>query len=61
MIEIESRTGPIVGGLVAIGAVLGTQVLGWEWGAGQLLPTLIGVGAAGIAILFVYRRYAGAG
>lgn len=59
MIEIESRIGTVVGAFIAAVAVVGTQILGWEWGDGQLIPTLIGVTAAGIAVLLVYRRYAG--
>lgn len=42
--------------LVAVVAVVGTQVLGWEWGSGQLLPTIIGVVVAGIAVVVVARR-----
>ncbi|QFU83697.1 multidrug transporter [Natronorubrum aibiense] len=43
--------------LIAIVAVVGTQVFGWEWGGGQLVPTLIGVVVAGIAILVVFRGF----
>lgn len=42
--------------LVAIVAVVGTQFLGWEWGSGQLVPTLVGVVVAGIAVVLVARR-----
>lgn len=42
--------------LVAIVAIVGAQVLGWEWGSGQLVPTLVGVAVAGIAIAVVARR-----
>lgn len=45
-----------IGLLVAIVAVVGTQVLGWEWGSGQLVPTIVGVVAAGIAVVVVARR-----
>ncbi|PCR89979.1 multidrug transporter [Natrinema ejinorense] len=45
-----------VGLLVAIVAVVGTQVFGWEWGAGQLAPTIIGVVVAGVAVVVVVRR-----
>lgn len=56
MIEIESTLAAILGVLVALTAIIGTQFLGWDWGDGQLIPTAIGVGAAGIAALFMYRR-----
>lgn len=39
--------------LVALVAIVGTQFLGWEWGSGQLTPTLIGIVVACIAVLFV--------
>ena len=42
--------------LVAIVAIVGTQVLGWEWGSGRLVPTIIGVVVAGIAVVIVVRR-----
>jgi biopolymer transport protein ExbB/TolQ len=42
--------------LVAIIAIVGTQFLGWEWGSGQLIPTIIGVVVAGIAVVVVARR-----
>lgn len=41
--------------LVAVVAVVGTQVFGWEWGSGQLLPTMIGVVVAGVAIVVTAR------
>jgi len=44
--------------LVALVAVVGTQLFGWEWGSGQLIPTLIGVTVAGIAAVIVVRRAA---
>lgn len=49
----------LIGLLVAAIAIVGTQVLGWEWGSDQLAPTLIGIGVAGIAILVFVRRYIG--
>ncbi|WP_049952859.1 hypothetical protein [Halostagnicola larsenii] len=45
-----------VGLLFALIAIVGTQFLGWDWGTDQLVPTLIGVVAAGAAILVVSRR-----
>jgi FtsH-binding integral membrane protein len=45
-----------LGLLVALVAIMGTQFLDWEWGSGQLVPTLIGVAVAGIAVLLVIRR-----
>lgn len=46
-----------IGVAVALVAIVGTQVLGWEWGSGQLLPTIIGVAAAVIAVfVFLSRR-----
>lgn len=42
---------------IALVAIVGTQFFGWEWGSGQLIPTLVGVGVACIAVLsFMYRR-----
>ncbi len=48
-----------VGFAVAVVAIVGTRVLGWEWGSGQLVPTLIGVVVAGIAAVTVFRRLSG--
>ncbi|WP_226483137.1 multidrug transporter [Natrinema amylolyticum] len=46
-----------IGVAVALVAIVGTQVLGWEWGSGRLVPTLIGIVAAGIAVaVFLSRR-----
>lgn len=44
------------GVLIALVAVVGTRVLGWEWGTEQLAPTVIGVLVAGIAVLVFVRR-----
>ncbi|WP_276253993.1 multidrug transporter [Halomontanus rarus] len=44
------------GVLIALVAVVGTQVLGWEWGTGQLAPTVIGLLVAAIAVLVFVRR-----
>ncbi|SEQ70899.1 multidrug transporter [Natrinema salaciae] len=45
-----------IGLAVALVAIVGTQVFGWEWGSGQLVPTAIGVGVAVIAIFVVLAR-----
>jgi biopolymer transport protein ExbB/TolQ len=49
----------VLGVLVAIVAVVGTRFLGWEWGSGRLVPTIVGVVAAGIAVVVVARRVIG--
>ena len=43
--------------LVAVVAIVGTQVLGWEWGGGQLVPTLIGVAVAGVALAVFFSYW----
>lgn len=57
---LDRTSSPLVtaiGVAVALVAIVGTQVLGWEWGSGQLLPTIIGVAAAVIAVfVFLSRR-----
>ncbi|ELY65834.1 hypothetical protein [Natrinema versiforme] len=45
-----------IGLAVALVAIVGTQVLGWEWGSGQLLPTIIGVAAAVVAVFVFLDR-----
>lgn len=57
MSKSESTAITVFGFGVAVTAVIGSQVLGWEWGDGELLPTLLGVTVAGIAILLVFRQY----
>lgn len=52
----QTSQGAVIGLLVAIVAVIGTQVFGWEWGDGRLVPTLIGVAAAGVAVVLVARK-----
>ncbi len=42
--------------LITIVAIVGTQFLGWEWGDGRLIPTIIGVVIAGIAVIVVVAR-----
>jgi biopolymer transport protein ExbB/TolQ len=59
MYQIESSWGTVIGLLVAVVAIVGTQMLGWEWGSEQLLPTIIGVAVAGIAVVLVVRRLQG--
>ncbi len=49
----------VVGVLVAAVAVVGTQLFGWEWGSGQLIPTIIGVSVAAFAILAVASKRLG--
>lgn len=46
----------LLGLSVAVVAVVGTQFLGWEWGSGQLVPTVVGIVVAGVAALLVARR-----
>lgn len=48
-----------LGLLVALVAIVGTQYFGWEWGSGQLVPTVIGLVVAVIAVLVVARRVRG--
>lgn len=45
-------------GIVAVAiAIIGSQFLEWEWGSGQLAPTLVGVAVVGVvALLFVRER-----
>ncbi|MCU4974517.1 multidrug transporter [Halobacteria archaeon AArc-m2/3/4] len=45
------------GVLIALVAIVGTQFLGWEWGSGQLVPTLIGILVAAVAVVVAVRRY----
>ncbi|OYR56685.1 multidrug transporter [Halorubrum halodurans] len=52
----RSPVATVLGVLVAIVAVVGTRFLGWEWGSGRLVPTVVGVAAAGIAVVVVARR-----
>jgi biopolymer transport protein ExbB/TolQ len=52
----SSSVGTALGILVAVVAVVGSQFLGWEWGGGQLLPTVIGVAVAVVAVVLVGQR-----
>lgn len=52
----QSPVFAVVGVLVAAVAVVGTRLLGWEWGSGQLLPTMIGVAVAAFAIVTVASK-----
>ncbi|OLZ42528.1 multidrug transporter [Natrinema saccharevitans] len=52
-----TRLETAIGLAVAVVAIVGTQFLGWEWGDGRLVPTMIGVVAAAIAVVaFLARR-----
>ena len=56
---IESSQSSLVsafGLLVALVAVVGTRFLGWEWGSGGVVPTLVGVAVAVVAVAVVARR-----
>ncbi|MFC4540573.1 multidrug transporter [Halosolutus amylolyticus] len=57
--SLGRNSSPIVtaiGVAVALIAIVGTQVFGWEWGGGQLVPTTLGVVAAAIAIVVIGSR-----
>ena len=56
MDQFKTSWGAIIGLLVAMVAIVGTRAFGWEWGSGQFSPTIIGVVAAGIAVIFGFRR-----
>lgn len=49
----QSPLAAIIGLLFALVAIVGTGFFGWEWGGGQLVPTLIGVIAAVMAVSLV--------
>ena len=51
----QSSLVTVFGVLISGVAVVGTQFLGWEWGSGQLIPTIIGAVVAGIAVVIVAR------
>ncbi|WP_297884416.1 multidrug transporter [uncultured Halorubrum sp.] len=56
---VESSQSSLVsafGLLVALVAVVGTRFLGWEWGSGGVVPTLVGVAVAVVAVAVVARR-----
>ena len=42
--------------LIAGVAIVGTRFLGWEWGAGGLAPTSVGVAVAVVAVAVVASR-----
>lgn len=52
----QSTVITVIGVIVALVAIVGTEFLGWEWGSGQLVPTLIGAAAAGVAVVLVARN-----
>lgn len=59
MVSISDNQSPVVtavGFLVALVAVAGTQLLGWEWGSRQFIPAFIGVVVAGVAVVITARR-----
>lgn len=51
----QSSVGTAIGVAVAAVAIVGTQVFGWEWGAGQLVPTIIGAVVAAVAVVLVVQ------
>ena len=62
MVSRSTDQSPLItalGIIVVAVAIIGTQFLDWEWGSGQLVPTLIGIGVVGvIALLFLRDRRA---
>lgn len=52
----SSPLGAAIGVAIALVAIVGTQFLGWERGSGQLVPTIIGVVVAVIAVFAVLTR-----
>ncbi|MDB2236465.1 multidrug transporter [Halorubrum ezzemoulense] len=52
----QSSVVSALGLLIALVAVVGTRFLGWEWGSGRLVPTLVGVAVAGVAVAVVAGR-----
>ncbi|WP_254532003.1 multidrug transporter [Natrinema gelatinilyticum] len=45
-----------IGVAFAFVAIVGTRFLGWEWGSGQLVPTILGVVAAILAVFVIRTR-----
>lgn len=56
MYRTNSPIATVIGATVAAVAVVGTQFLGWEWGSGQLLPTVLGLSVAVVAVVLVAKR-----
>lgn len=54
----NSTLGTILGVLICGIAIFGTTFLGWTWEnpEGKLLPLLLGVGAATVAVFIMYRN-----
>ncbi|WP_049929024.1 hypothetical protein [Halopiger goleimassiliensis] len=52
----SASIGTAVGLAVVLVAIVGTQFLGWEWGDGRFLPTMIGIVAAVIAVVLLLNR-----
>ncbi len=58
-LSIGRSSSPVItaiGIAVALVAIVGTQYFGWEWNSGQVVPTVIGVVAAVIAVVVVFTR-----
>ncbi len=49
----QSSLSTVLGIVIVIVAIVGTQFLGWEWGSGQLVPTVIAVVLVGGGALLV--------
>ena len=59
MVSFRRNSSPLVtaiGVALALVATVGTQILGWEWGSRRLIPSIIGVVAAVIAVFVVFTR-----
>lgn len=54
------RDRPVLNRLIAVIvtaiAVIGTQLLGWEWGDGRLIPTVLGVSVAIVGVAYFLIR-----
>ena len=51
----QPSPGTVLGVVIVIIAIVGTRFLGWEWGGGQLAPTVIAVVLVGGGALLVLR------
>lgn len=51
--QTSSPLAVVLGVAFAAIAFVGAQFLGWEWGSGQTIPTVIGVAAAGTAVVLL--------
>jgi hypothetical protein len=52
----DSSAVRIIGGIVALIAVVGYLVLGWPWGSGDLSPTAIGTVVAVLIIVWSFYK-----